>query len=106
MMLISTITLSVLCLASLLYTKRLKNDIAVLEDRANELAMFCHQQTEINQAVVGKVLELEDDLNSAQEITREYTIEEEEGPCPGFGRHKNTKFGDTKEMNIEDHKWS
>tara|TARA_R110002110_G_scaffold116862_3_gene288663 strand:+ start:775 stop:1095 length:321 start_codon:yes stop_codon:yes gene_type:complete len=106
MMTILTITLSVLCLGSLFYNRRLKNKLIDLEGKINDIAAFCHQQTDINHAVVGKLLQLEEDLSFAQEITREYPVEESDDSCAGFGQHKNTKFPGTKEMSVEDHKWS
>jgi|ETNvirenome_6_85_1030632.scaffolds.fasta_scaffold47717_3 hypothetical protein len=101
-----TIGISALCLISLFYVRRLKNELIDLENKINDIAAFCHQQTDINHAVVGKLLQLEEDLNFAQEVTREYSMDEAADSCAGFGNHKDTKFPNTKEMNVEDHKWS
>ena len=77
-----------------------------MEEEVYQIKSFCAQQIQINNILVEEVSNLKQELQIASEHTQEYPVYEDDGPCPGHGKHKDTKFGGTKEMNVIDHKWS
>ncbi len=98
--------LSFLSLGLILRHVLLADDTDGIEEEVYQIKSFCAQQIQINNILVEEVSSLKQELQIASEHTQEYPAYEDDGPCPGHGRHKNTKFGATKEMNVIDHKWS
>ena len=94
----------------------MRNMIRDLQSTIYDLDGFCRQQVDINNLLVEELVGLNREISTWDNETQEVDVTDlvtsmdsndpDDEPCPGFGRHKNTKFGTTKEMEVIDHKWS
>tara|TARA_Y100000593_G_scaffold90504_1_gene177079 strand:+ start:54 stop:401 length:348 start_codon:yes stop_codon:yes gene_type:complete len=115
-MLESLIALSVVTAGLLIAALKIRTALIEAQESIIDVDGFCRRQVDINNLLVEELVKLKSEVQSWDEVTKEVDVTDlvasmdsspdEEGPCPGHGRHKNTKFGSTKEMNVIDHKWS
>ena len=115
-MLEAIITLGVTSAVIIAGMIKMRNMIRDLQNAINDLDGFCRQQVNINNLLVEEIVDLKREVNTWDSETQEVDVTDlvtsmdsndpDDEPCSGFGRHKNTKFGTTKEMEVIDHKWS
>ena len=113
-MLEAVITLSIISVATIAGLRKIRNKIFDIQNTLNDLDGFCRQQVDINNLLVEELVDLKREMNTWDNETQEVDVTDlvasmdsnDAEPCPGNGRHQNTSFGGTKEMEIIDHKWS
>ena len=115
-MLEAIITLGVVSAVIIAGMIKMRNMIRDLQSTIYDLDGFCRQQVDINNLLVEELVGLKREISTWDNETQEVDVTDlvtsmdsndpDDEPCPGFGRHKNTKFGTTKEMEVIDYKWS